>query len=71
MRRVRLFSICTVVCLLFFLLLLTGVTGMSKVRAADGEISPTKKIISVTGIINHSCTNIFNRHRSFLISRYI
>lgn len=47
MRRVRLFSICTVVCLLFFLLLLTGVTGMSKVRAADGEISPTKKIISV------------------------
>ena len=47
MRRVRLFSICTVICLFLSLLVTADVTGMSKVRAADGEISSAKKIISV------------------------
>lgn len=47
MKRIRLFSICTVICLLFSMLVLNGGTGISEVCAAEDEFSSAKKIISV------------------------
>lgn len=47
MKRIQLFTICTVVCLFFSLLVLTDMTRLSEVCAADSEVSAAKKIISV------------------------
>ena len=47
MKRIQLFTISTVVCLFFSLLVLTDLTRLSEVCAADSEVSAAKKIISV------------------------
>lgn len=67
MKRIQLFSMCTVVCLFFSLLVLSGVMRISEVRAADSEVSAAKKIISV---VYDDSGSMYDDNSSWSVANY-